>query len=153
MRVVCKYCNKKFASDAKLAFHNTYFCGPNARMTAGQAKMGRKNHGSRNTGGSSKKEQKKSAKKGKKKKGESSSESEWEPSDEDDDEEDDDEDDWDDDGGAFEVSAAAAKTKGKDKCHPCSNTLPGTTRMYRPSSRWCRPQGRFPAYNLRPCRA
>ena len=122
MRVVCKYCNKKFASDAKLAFHNTYFCGPNARMTAGQAKMGRKNHGSRNTGGSSKKEQKKSAKKGKKKKGESSSESEWEPSDEDDDEDDDDEDGWDDDGGAFEVSAAAAKTKGKDKCHPCSNT-------------------------------
>ena len=113
MRVVCKYCNKKFASDAKLAFHNTYFCGPNARMTAGQAKMGRKNHGSRNTGGSSKKEQKKSAKKGKKKKVVSSSESEWEPSDEDDDEDDDDEDGWDDDGGAFERLQALARSDAR----------------------------------------
>ena len=29
--VKCPYCKKTFKSDQKLAFHNRWFCGPNAR--------------------------------------------------------------------------------------------------------------------------
>ena len=37
--VSCQYCKRKFKSEEKLAWHNAYFCGPNARMTAGQPRL------------------------------------------------------------------------------------------------------------------
>ena len=36
--VACAYCSKKFKSDQKLAFHNRWFCGPNAKRSAAQSK-------------------------------------------------------------------------------------------------------------------
>lgn len=37
-QVHCNYCGKTFKSDQKLAFHNRWFCGPNARRSAAQSK-------------------------------------------------------------------------------------------------------------------
>jgi DNA repair protein RAD16 len=37
-QVHCGYCGKKFKSDQKLAFHNRWFCGPNARRSEAQSK-------------------------------------------------------------------------------------------------------------------
>ena len=38
LQVKCPYCKRTFKSDQKLAFHNRWFCGPNARRSAAQAK-------------------------------------------------------------------------------------------------------------------
>ena len=38
LQVKCQYCKRTFKSDQKLAFHNRWFCGPNARRSAAQAK-------------------------------------------------------------------------------------------------------------------
>jgi DNA repair protein RAD16 len=37
-QVYCRYCRKKFKNDLKLAFHNRWFCGPNASRSAAQSK-------------------------------------------------------------------------------------------------------------------
>ena len=37
-QVACPYCGKKMKNDRKLAFHNRWFCGPNAQKSAAQSK-------------------------------------------------------------------------------------------------------------------
>ena len=37
-QVPCRYCNRTFTSETKLAFHNKWFCGPDAARSAAQSK-------------------------------------------------------------------------------------------------------------------